>query len=191
MTMLFTIATVPHTRAQPLIKVGVLDFFNRVKITNVNDEQVKMFHIATDFLINELSDCMEIIDLTNDSIRSRIDEIYIQLDNDKIDSSIKDVVQNDQCEYIIYGFIMNCNVRREDKIIMKNKSVRVDMSVRILETATGKCVFTAKGTGISKADAYRVVNLLRLGQFELSEEELHSAIEDAIHKISDKIKKSI
>ena len=85
---------------------------------------------------------------------------------------------------------MNLTVSEGKRIGSKSEAVRADLSVRVVDVNTGKCVFVATATGVSKAREYGIFKY-KIGQHNFSEEELHSALEAATDIIVDKIKKNI
>ena len=168
--------------------LGIIDISSRVNITNLDDTQVESFHIVTEFLVTKLQRQIPNIyieDLSGDTTRSRLDEIYLQLSQGNC-AEFKD----SNCNYIVYGYLMNLTVSEGKRIGSKSEAVRADLSVRIVDVNTGKCVFVATATGISKAKSYGIFKY-KIGQHSFSEEELHSALEAATDIIVDKIKKNI
>ena len=166
---------------------GIVDLMSRVDITNMSDEHIEMGQGASDMIAKKLirEADISVINMTSDAMRARLDEVYFQL-TQGICTEFKDY----DCDYIIYGYLMNLTVSEGKRIAERSEAVHVDLSVRIIDTKTGKCVFVAAGSGKSKSRNYGVFKY-RIGQKNFSEEELHSAMEEATDKIVELVKKNI
>lgn len=186
-SLAFLIITSSSFKAAAEDSFGILDIMSRVDITNVDNEKIKMFHDVTDFFVTKLSDVPNIViyDLSNDSTKARLDEIYLQMNKGNC-SEFKDF----NCKYIIYGYLMNLTISEGRRIGEKSDAVRADLSIRVIDTHSGKCVFVATGTGTSKARQYSVFKY-RIQGSSFSEEELHSALEEAVDNIMIKFKKNV
>ena len=167
---------------------GVVDIMSRVDITNLDNKRVEMFHIVTDFLVTKLQREIPNIyvdDVTPEATKARLDEVYLQLNQGNC-AEFKD----SNCDYIIYGYLMNLTVSEGRRLAEKSEAVRADLSIRIVDVNTGKCVYAVVGTGISKAREYKVFKYTIQGS-QFSEEELHSALKEATDDIVKKLKKNI
>ena len=184
--LIFSIALPTNVEAREVF--GVVDIVSRIDetMTNFDGEELQTFHAVSDVLIEELIDVVDVIDLTAESNVARLGEIATQLSQGNC-SEFADA----DCDYIIYGYLMNLNRSTGDRIVGKSEAVTADVSIRVVEKKTGKCVFVAKSRGVSKARAVRAVNLIRIGSFEFSEEQLIDALESAARDIAKQLKNNI
>ena len=88
----------------------------------------------------------------------------------------------------MFMYLTNCNEVIEDKIVKKSNAVKVDLSVRIIEKATGKCVFVATSSGVGKVKDYRALGVFKFKTFECPEEQFYESIKVAVHELALKIK---
>lgn len=146
-----------------------------------------MFHDVTDFLVSKISAIpnVAVYDLSSDSVKARLDEIYLQLSQGNC-SEFNDV----NCDYLIYGYLMNLTVSEGRRIAESSEAVRADLSIRVVDVKSGKCVFVATGTGVSKVRNYGIFKY-KISGSNFSEEELHSALSEATNKIIEKLKSNI
>lgn len=170
----------------------VTTFASRVPITNLSNEQIEEFHIVDEYLMEELASAnIELIDISLDTTRARLDEQMMQMEVGTFPPEIENV----NPDYVIYGYLTNLGVALSKRPGSSAYVVRADLSARVIETATGKQVFTATGTGESTAKSYSVgiggIKLLRFGTKEFTEECLHEALLKATHQIAEKLKKEL
>ena len=167
---------------------GVVDIVSRIdeSMTNLDGEELNMFHSVTDVLIADLSPIVDVIDLTGEATAARLDELILQLNQGNC-SELADA----HCDYIIYGFLMNFNRSKGDRIAGKSEAVTADVSIRVVDARTGVCVFIAKSRGIAVARGVRVGPMLRIGSFEFSEEQLIDALEEAAHGLAAQLRENI
>lgn len=132
---------------------------------------------------------LEGIDKTANATSKRIAEVNLQMD---LGNPAEAMTLFDQkLDYLIYGYVTNMTVTHRESIAGSNLSVRVDLSVRIVDASTGKvvCVATGKGESASHGGAYR--KSFKLGGGEISEECWHEALEKALNQIVERIKKQV
>lgn len=170
----------------------VTAFASRVPVTNLSNEQIEEFHIVDEYLMDELSEAnIALIDVSLDTTRARIDEQMTQMELGTFPPEIECL----HPDYVIYGYLTNLGVALSMRPGSSAQVVRADLSARVIETATGKQVFTATGTGESAAKSYSAgiggMKLLRFGTKEFTEECLHEALLKATHQIAEKLKKKL
>lgn len=173
--------------------------YNRVEITSVDDDKVERnVDVATEEFVSEISDPrknIEAIDLTPDVTLQRYNEMKFQLQSGQQPVEFKEI----DADYIIYGsvdFIATGNSKQG--IIGINGSsdtLRVDMSLKIIEQKTGKQVFAATGRGEEQMKGMAMggsrSKLVKYGTNSFSLETYHKAVEKAMMQMAEKIKKNI
>lgn len=170
------------------VSFGVIDVISRVDISNLDDSKVQTFHVITDQLISKIfKDIPTIVidDATNDSNQSRLDEIAFQLSQG---NSIE--FKDSTYDYIVYGYLRNLTLSEGHRLITNSESIRVDLSIRIVDVRTGKCVFATSATGTSKASHLSVLKYKFAGR-NIDDKDLSNAFENATDKIVAKLKNSI
>lgn len=188
LTAIFFMATV-HVEAAETF--GIPDIISRIIVTNLKGEVVKTFPNARHEILAELVEILvtpgkvEMVDFGNEFATEVMNEQIImqQLGANQVTQT-----NYAACNYILFMYLTNCNEVIEDKIVKKSNAIKVDLSVRIIEKATGKCVFVATGSGVAKAKDYRALGLLKFKTFECPEEQFYEAIKVATHEIALKIK---
>ena len=112
-----------------------------------------------------------------------------RLDSKDTSEAVKLFDQN--LDYLIYGYISNFTITHREAIATSNITVRVDLSVRIVDASTGKvvCVAIGKGESATHGGAYR--KTFKFGGDEISEECWHEALEKALNQIVERIKKQV
>lgn len=177
-------------RAEAVETFGVMDIINRTSGTNISGEHIKYFHNARHEMLDELDILIipgqvEFIDWGNEFKTAVINEqeILQQLGANKITQT-----KFAECNYIMFMYLTNCNEVIDDRVLKKSNIIKVDMSARIVERRTGKCVFTATGSGESKAKDYRALGIVKFKTFECPEEQFYDAMKAAVHEIALKIK---
>ena len=193
MAVLFALLTTYNTRAEAVEIFGVMDIRSRIPVSNVNNEVINTFPNARQEMLSELDllvipGKVEMIDLGSEFQIAALDEqaLMQQLGSSNgINTKLK------ECNYIMYMYLTNCNEVISDKVTVKSNAVKVDLSARIIDTKTGKCVFVATGSGVSKARDYRALGMVRFKTFACPEEQFYSAIQDAVHQIALKIKEKM
>ena len=110
---------------------------------------------------------------------------------DKGDTSEAVKLFDEKLDYLIYGYISNMTITHREAIATSNITVRVDLSVRIVDASTGKvvCVAVGKGESATHGGAYR--KTFKFGGDEISEECWHDALEKALNQIVTRIKKQV
>ncbi len=171
--------------------IGIVDFTSRVPITNLDNEQVEVFHAAPMIIMDEIISCADLRDLTGETTKAIMDELLIMMQVGKITPEVRDVASVEGCEYLLVGYLTNLSRTTDEKIIGKGDGIRAGLSVRIFDVATGEEVAIFTGKGIAKARVNRIGRIFRSGQLEFSEDCLNQALEKAAHEIAEKIKKNI
>lgn len=125
------------------------------------------------------------IDKTEQADSARLNEVIFQLELGDPGKAVK--LFDKTPDYLIYGYITNFTVTHRESLATSNLAVRIDLSVRIMEVATGEivCVATGKGESASHGDAYR--KAFKMGGEEISE----ACWDEALNKAFDQILKSI
>lgn len=172
---------------------GVTDIISRIPNTNISAEHVKYFHNARHEMFDELD--MLIVPGKVDFIDWGDEFMISALNEQEIMSQLgaKGAKQTNLagCNYIMFMYLTNCNEVIEDKITKKSNAIKVDLSTRIIDTRTGKCVFVATGSGVAKAKDFRALGLVKFKTFECPEEQFYDAIKAAVHEIALKIKEKM
>lgn len=166
--------------------------YDKVQIRDVNnDELFNYINGGTEDFITELADHskgIDVIDSTPDVTAKRNEEILTQLEMGSTPMELKDV----DAEYIIYGCVTSLGKGNSKQGLLfvngESDTVRLDLSVRIIEKKTGKIVFTATAKGEGQAKG---IGLLKVGNLKFSKEALYQAASKAMVQAADKIKKAI
>lgn len=169
----------------------VTDIISRIAVTNVKDEVVKTFPNARHEMLDELEELLVIpgkvkmIDFGNEfQIAATNEQIIMQ----QLGSNEITQTKFAACNYIMFMYLTNCNEVISDNIVKKNNSIKVDLSARIIEKASGKCVFVATGSGVGKASDYRALGVFKFKTFECPEDQFYVAIKAATHELALKIR---
>ena len=170
---------------------GVTDIISRVAVTNLKGEVVQTFPNARDEMIAELEELLvipgeiEMIDLGSEfAIESMNEQIIMQ----QLGTNPATQINYAACDYVMFMYLTNCNEVIEDNIVKKSNAVKVNLSARIIDKRTGKCVFVATGSGVAKAKDYRALGVFKFKTFECAEEQFYEAIKAATHELALKIK---
>lgn len=170
---------------------GVTDIISRVAVTNLKGEVVQTFPNARHEMLAELEELLvipgkvEMIDLGNEfQIEAMNEQIIMQ----QLGTNPITQTNYATCNYIMFMYLTNCNEVISDKVVKKSNAVKVDLSARIIEKASGKCVFVATGSGVGKANDYRALGMFKFKTFECPEEQFYEAIKAAVHELALKIK---
>lgn len=126
------------------------------------------------------------VDKTERATSARVAEVNFQMDLGNPAEAIK--LFDEKLDYLIYAYITNMTVTHRESLVSSNLLVKVNMTVRIVDAATGKivCVATGKGESSSHGEAYR--KSFKLGGEEISEDCWHEALEKALDQTAKKIK---
>ncbi len=170
---------------------GIVGCLSRVKDTNLNEERVEHFKVFNEVMLFELQNVLgargyDVIDISPEAFSARVDETYLR----KLDLGDTAGVMTDfnvRPDYLVYGYLTNFTISRGEAAIMKNFQVRADLSVRIVDTKTGRAVFVATGTGKANSRINRLGKVFRVGAEEISDECLDEALEQATGEIAKKI----
>lgn len=194
--MMFSVLTSSRADAYTFAYAGL---YNRVEVTSVDDDVVERHvDVATEEFVAEIADPrknIEAIDSTPDVTLARYNEMKFQLQTGDQPVEFKEI----DADYIIYGsvdFIATGN-SSQGLLFIKGQSdtLRVDMSLKIIEKATGKQVFTATGRGEEQMKGMSFggarSKLVKYGTNSFSLETYHKAVEKAMMQMADKIKKKI
>ena len=170
---------------------GVLDIISRINVTNLKGEVVQTFPNARHEMLAELIELLvtpgkvEMIDLGNEFKIAAIDEQTIM---NQLGANKATQTNYASCNYLVFMYLTNCNIVKDDHIVTKGFAVTVDLSARIIDRRTGKCVFVATGSGVSKARDTRALGLFKFKTFECPEEQFYEAIKIAVHNLATKIR---
>lgn len=161
---------------------ALMPFTSRVRITNLSDEEVSSYVVAEDYLLDELTKRgFSFVDLSKGTQTARRDEVL--LDGRRLSDA--------KLRWLLSGALTDLGVAESKRPGSTAFVVRVGLSVRVLDAATGEQVFVATGGGESAAKKYEVglfgVHLLKAGTQEFSEECLFEAIQKAVGEIAEKI----
>ena len=170
---------------------GVTDIISRVAVTNLKGEVVQTFPNARHEMLAELEELLvmpgkvEMVDL---GLEFQIEAMNEQIIMQQFGSNEITQTNYAACDYVMFMYLTNCNEVISDNVIKKNNSVKVNLSARIIEKASGKCVFVATGSGVGKAGNYRALGIFKFKTFECPEEQFYEAIKAATHELALKIK---
>lgn len=196
MCMIVSALVSPRADAYTFAYAGL---YNRVEITSVDEDKVERnVDVATEEFVAEISDPrknIEAIDSTPDVTMARYDEMKFQLQSGEQPVEFKEI----DADYIIYGSVdfIATGSSSQGFIGVKGQSdtLRVDMSLKIIEKSTGKQVFVATGRGEEQMKGMGFggsrSKLVKYGANSFSLETYHRAVEKAMMQMADKIKKNI
>ncbi|MBR1759866.1 MAG: hypothetical protein IJ812_03150 [Schwartzia sp.] len=161
---------------------AVPPFTSRVRITNLAGEETAAHGIAGDYLLDELAQRgLSFVDGAAGTRAARKTEAAAG------GRPLADV----QPRWLLAGALTDLGVSESKRPGSTALVVRVGLSVRVLDAATGGQVFVATGVGESAAKQYEAglfgVHLLRFGTREFSEECLFEAMQKAVREIAEKI----
>lgn len=173
-------------------------FGNKVAFTNVSDESVvQVSQSIADYLFDELQDCpaMELYDAVPMSSQARADEISVQIDLGNMPAEYKNVA----AEYVIGGYLSNMGLTISNFKLAGvggfSYKVDVDISIKVYEVSTGRCVYTAVGNGEANSEDFALsplgIRLMRFGDIEFSAECYDAALQMAVHQAAVKLKKNV
>ena len=140
---------------------GVTDIISRVAVTNLKGEVVQTFPNARHEMLAELEELLvmpgkvEMVDL---GLEFQIEAMNEQIIMQQLGSNEITQTNYAACDYIMFMYLTNCNEVISDNVIKKNNSVKVNLSARIIEKASGKCVFVATGTGVGGVGRFQIQN---------------------------------
>ena len=198
--------------AEANYSIGIIGIESRAKNINLGDYTnlddlskhplVYAQDIFEDILTTDLLDVgLTAVDKTAYAKMARNSEAEFQRVQELMRNSIARLGKNDTSEavklfdekldYLIYGYISNMTITHREAIATSNITVRVDLSVRIVDASTGKvvCVAIGKGESATHGGAYR--KTFKFGGDEISEECWHDALEKALNQIVTRIKKQV
>lgn len=181
--------------------IGIVGIDSRIKdksinlgdytdLTRLENPLVYAQNIFTEILTTDLPTIgLEGVDKTANATSKRIAEVNLQMDLGNPAEAMK--LFDTKLDYLIYGYITNMTVTHRESIAGSNLTVRVDLSVRIVDASNGKvvCIATGKGESASHGGSYR--KSFKIGGSEISEECWHEALEKALNQIVEKIKKQV
>lgn len=198
--------------AEANYSIGIIGVESRTKNINLGDytnlddlAKNPLFYAQEVFESILTTDLMDVgltaVDKTSYAKMARNSEIEFQQIQNQMRKSIEHLDKGDTSEalklfdqnldYLIYGYISNMTITHREAVATSNITVRVDLSVRIVDASTGKvvCVATGKGESATHGGAYR--KSFKFGGDEISEECWHDALEKALNQIVERIKKQI
>ncbi len=170
---------------------GVMDIISRVNVTNLKGEVVQTFPNARHEMLAELEELLVIpgkVEMVDFGSEFQIEAMNEQIIMQQLGANQITQTNYAACNYIMFMYLTNCNEVIEDKIVKKSNAVKVDLSARIIEKASGKCVFVATGSGVAKANDYRALGVFKFKTFECPEEQFYAAIKAATHELALKIR---
>lgn len=186
--------------AKEIPTISIVGFDNRVSVTNIDGSIVNNFTIVNDYLAEELlnSGKFDVYDVSEDVFQGRIGELDFALTQNQG----RNFLDKFETDYIIYGYLTNLSVKlsvtgispsEEVGYAGKSRTACANLSVKIVDTATGKTVYTASGKGEStsvKASGKYGGHLLRVGKDNVTEECVHNALAKAVRELAEKIIKA-
>lgn len=184
--------------------IGIVGIDSRIKDKNINLgdyidltqlRETPLAHAQSIFVDfwqgnhDMLSAGLLCIDKTEKTTSDRIAEVNFQMDFGNPAEAM--TLFDQKLDYLIYGYITNMTVTHRESMFTSNLLVRVSITVRIVDTSTGKiiCVATGKGESSSHGGAYR--KSFKLGGEEISEDGWHEALKKALDQIAKKIKQRV
>lgn len=196
--MVAMLLLLPHSAYAESYSFVIGGFGSKVAFTNVSDESVvQVSQSIEDYLFEELQDCpaMELYDAVPMTSQARADEISVQLDQGNMPPEYKGV----DAEYVIGGYLTNMGLTISNFKFVGvggfSYKVDVDISVKIYEKSTGRCVYTAVGNGEANSEDFDVsllgLRLMRFGDIEFSGECYDAALRKAVHQAAKKLKDNV
>ena len=169
-------------------KFGYAGLYNKVEITSIDDDTVlRNVDAGTEEFICELaypSKEIEIFDSTPDVTLQRYNEMRFQLSTGITPTEFKQI----DADYIIYGCVTSIGKGSSTQGLIgingTSDTVRVDMSVRIIEKKTDKIVFTATGRGEGQSKSMQFV---KSGNNKIPVDAYYKAVSNAMVQAADKI----
>lgn len=177
---------------------AVAGFGSKADVTNAEgDAVVQVSQSISDYLIDELIDCpsMTIYDSTSAAAQARADEVAAQLELGRVPPELKAV----KADYIISGYLSNMGIMLSECRVLvpggRSYKLCLNLSVKIYESSTGRCVYTAVGNGESASEDFDIsllgLRLMRCGDTQFSGECYDAALKKAVKQAADKIKRDI
>lgn len=177
---------------------AVAGFGSKVNVTNAEgDAVVQVSQSISDYLIDELIDCpsMTIYDSTPAAAQARADEVAAQLALGCVPPELKAA----KADYIISGYLSNMGIMLSECRFLvpggRSYKLCLNLSVKIYESSTGRCVYTAVGNGEAASEDFDIsllgLRLMRYGDTQFSGECYDAALKKAVKQVADKIKRDI
>lgn len=148
------VASTPAYAAKPV--VAIVGFQSRVSDTNVNIEQDEMLGIPVGVLYTELNDPafpFEVKDFSDATTQHRMEEIRLfnDLGNGRIDPALQK-----KADFLIYGYLTNISSIKAQSGALglkgKDKTVDLELSMRVVDAHTGRVVFIATADSRRKSE---------------------------------------
>jgi len=201
MFVFFLTAAFPHLAfAASLPTFSIIGISNRIEVTDDEGEAVGEFSIIADCLMDELLNSGRVVVYdTSPHIQKLIaDEQSLPI----TDAQFLEAARGINTDYVIYGFVDVLGAEssifgymdRERGYRSEEGKIRAALSVAVVDTKTGKRVFTAVGDGESSAyltDLRESGRMFSFGKETIPKECVYNALTKAVHKITDKILKAL
>lgn len=199
------------TEAAGIYNMGIVGIVNRVEYTNLDEyteiadgDKPPLLHVQElfhDIVLN--SDLRKVgligVEKTKYAEMARYSEKVFQEDQallrksvDQLDSgNTYEVVKlfDKKLDYLIYGYINNITVSHREAFGTSNSIVSVNLSVRIVDSSTGKvvCIATGEGSASNHDDSYK--KSFRFKKQPVEMESFLTACMKAMDQVVEKIKK--
>ncbi len=165
-----------------------LNFSNYIDMKTRRDPIEYAQDVFTEIMMVQLTGCgLDPIDMTERADNARRDELILQITQGDTSTVVKQFQVKP--DYLISGGIANFTVSHRETMGSNNIAVETDLSVRIVETSSGKVVFVATGKG--KSSTHDVALGKDAPADKISEEAWHDSLQKALTQINEKIKKAI
>lgn len=192
--MLLLLSFSVHAKAA--YRFGVVGCYSRENVTNMPAERGEIYQNLYEMLMDELGDIKGVIvcDMSAEAMAARMDEVYLQHVMQAMEQGNTAVVVEDftvRPDYLLYGYLTGLTITHREFTWQANYAVRADISIRVLEAATGKVIFVATGTGDVSSHVYSGGKKYRVGADIVAGDCLHAALEKACEHVGRKIRENI
>lgn len=205
------ISTLKTAEASEIYNIGIVGIDNRVKYTNLDEymefedgDKPPLIHIQELFheiILNsdlnkiglrgvertEYSQMARIMEREFQKTQAELRKSAAQLDNGNISEVVK--LFDKKLDYLIYGYINNMTVSHRESFGSSNSVVSVDLTVRIIDSSTGKIVCVAVGEGSAPNHDKSYKKAFRFENKPVELESFYIAVQKALNQAVEKIKK--
>ncbi len=161
-------------------RVAVMDMGTHEGVSDPDFDLLNAEQSSSEYIIQQLMKSKYFTLIDKDVISNKLKTANIKITGLIPPNTAKQIGELLNVDYIIYGNVVNVGLDEAAEGIVRIRTVKSNLVIRIMDVKTGKILMAAKGEGKSKsASVLEDIKFFVIGTIKVSQTSVHNALQKA------------
>ena len=161
-------------------RVAVMDMGTHEGVSDPDFDLLNAEQSSSEYIIQQLMKSKYFTLIDKDVISNKLKTANIKITGLIPPNTAKQIGKLLNVDYIIYGNVVNVGLDEAAEGIVRIRTVKSNLVIRIMDVKTGKILMAAKGEGKSKsASVLEDIKFFVIGTIKVSQTSVHNALQKA------------